>query len=288
LIKKLVDPSKPVLLTIHSNRNEFIQQLSHNYVTCFDNVKHIPSWLSDEACKAVTCIGQTKRKLYTNDEDIVYEYKRCLSFNGINISLTEPDALDRSILLELERIPKESRKLDAVIYEEFERLIQELLGHIFNTVSKALQIKDDIRLPDLPRMADFALWGEAIARALNHEPLEFITTYYENIGRQNIEAIDSNELGQAIIKLCDELEENSQKEWNSSTSECLVKLNEIAEKNNINRDSKSWPKAPNSLSRGINKIRSNLLEGLGIQISITRITTDQNYLSSSVAGTTED
>jgi hypothetical protein len=55
------------------------------------------------ACKAVTGIGQTKRKLYTNDEDVVYEYKCCLGFSGINICLTEPDALDRSIVIELMR-----------------------------------------------------------------------------------------------------------------------------------------------------------------------------------------
>jgi hypothetical protein len=78
LIKLLIDPSKPTLLTIHNNRTEFIQQLAHNYVVYYDNVKHTPRWLSDEACKAVTGIGQTKRKLYTDDDDIVYEYKRWL------------------------------------------------------------------------------------------------------------------------------------------------------------------------------------------------------------------
>jgi hypothetical protein len=122
LIKQLVDPSRPVLLTIHASRDEFVQQLSHNYVAYYDNVKTVPSWLADEACKAVTGIGQTKRKLYTNDEDIVYEYKRCLGFSGINICLTEPDALDRSILIELMRIPRDKRKLESQILSEFEEL----------------------------------------------------------------------------------------------------------------------------------------------------------------------
>jgi hypothetical protein len=82
LIKLLVDPSKPVLLTIHNDRTEFIQQLGHNYVAYYDNVKSAPGWLSDEACKAVTGVGNTKRKLYSDDDDIVYEYRRCLGFNG--------------------------------------------------------------------------------------------------------------------------------------------------------------------------------------------------------------
>jgi hypothetical protein len=143
LIKRLVDPSKPVLLTVHNDRNEFVQQLAHNHVAYYDNIKYTPRWLSDEACKAVTGVGQTKRKLYTNDEDIVYEYKRCLGFNGINVSLTEPDALDRSIMIELQRIPKESRQLESSIYSEFEEIKPKLLGIVIpqaiNTDIKAMQ-----------------------------------------------------------------------------------------------------------------------------------------------------
>jgi hypothetical protein len=33
---------------------------------------------------------------------------------------------------------------------------------------------------------------------------DFINAYYENIGRQNIEAIEAHPLGQAIAKFCDE------------------------------------------------------------------------------------
>lgn len=70
----------------------------------------IPYWLSDEICKAVTGIGHTKRKLYSDDEDIIYEHKRCISLNGINVALTEPDALDRSIFIELEEIDDDKRR----------------------------------------------------------------------------------------------------------------------------------------------------------------------------------
>ena len=41
LIKKLVDPTKPVLLTLHRNVEQFIQQVNHNYINYYDNVKFI-------------------------------------------------------------------------------------------------------------------------------------------------------------------------------------------------------------------------------------------------------
>ena len=53
-------------------------------------------------------------------------------------------------------------------------------------------------------MADFALWGEAIARAMGYKDLEFIQAYYENIGKQNIEAIENHPLGQAVVKFYEE------------------------------------------------------------------------------------
>ena len=267
MIKLLVDPSKPTLLTIHSDRSEFIQQLAHNHIAYYDNVKYTPGWLSDEACKAVTGIGQSKRKLYTDDDEIVYEYKRCLGFNGINISLSEPDALDRSMMIELDRISKENRRVESDIMAEFLRLRPQILGYILDILVKALQIKPTIRLSDLPRMADSALWGEAIARAMGYNDLEFIQAYYVNIGKQNIEAIEANPLGLAIAKFF-----TDNQELIGSPQEILDAMESVAVENRINTNHKLWPKAANSVTKRLNQIRSNLLEGLGISVTIDRDT----------------
>jgi hypothetical protein len=192
LVKMLVDPAKPKLLTIYNDQKEFIQQLAHNYLAFYDNLKYTPRWLSDEVCKAVTGVGSTKRKLYSDDDDIVYEYRRCLGFNGINLGLTEPDILDRSIMIELQRIRKDNTKQETDIMAEFLKLKPKLLAYIFDTLVKATNIKKTIQLKDLPRMADSAIWGEAIARAMGYKELEFIRVYYGNIGEQNTEAIENS------------------------------------------------------------------------------------------------
>ena len=38
LIKSLVDPAKPSLLTIHDDKSEFIQQLAHNYLAAYETI----------------------------------------------------------------------------------------------------------------------------------------------------------------------------------------------------------------------------------------------------------
>ena len=89
--------------------------------------KLLPPWFSDEACKAITGVGNSKRSLYTNDEDVIYNYKRCLIINGINNNLTEPDALDRSILTEFDRIRPKQRREEAKVEAEFEEMRPKLI-----------------------------------------------------------------------------------------------------------------------------------------------------------------
>jgi hypothetical protein len=167
--------------------------------------------------------------LYTDEDEIVYEYKRCLGFNGINISLSEPDALDRSMMIELDRISKENRRIESDIMAEFMQLRPQLLGFIFDTLVKTLQIKATLKLDDLPRMADFALWGEAIARALDYNDLEFVQAYYNNIGKQNIEAIEANPFALAIAKFFVDKEELM-----GSPQEILDVMEGVAAENRIN------------------------------------------------------
>jgi hypothetical protein len=137
---------------------------------------------------------------------------------------------------------------------------------------KTLQLKPTIKLDDLPRMADFALWGEAIARAMGYKELEFIKAYYDNIGKQNIEAVENHPLGQAIAKFFEkEVEDSSQGFWQGSPAELLEQLEKIAQESKINTNLKSWPKEVRWLTRWLNQIRSNLLEGLGIEVIIDRL-----------------
>jgi hypothetical protein len=144
---------------------------------------------------------------------------------------------------------------------------------------KALRIKPTIKLQDLPRMADFALWGEAISQAMGNNPLEFINAYYENIGRQNIEAVEAHPLAQAIAKYFERQIDNDNefKALEGSPMEVLETLEIFAQEQcRINIHHKLWPKSPNVLTRRLNQIRSNLLEGLGIEVVIGRHTTSRN------------
>jgi hypothetical protein len=279
LIKDMVDPSILPLLSIPTMNEQFAQHMHHNYLVVYDNVKGVPGWLSDEICKAITGIGILRRKLYTDTDAVAYNYKRCIIINGINNCLTESDALDRAILTEVSRITADKRRELAQVIAEFEKMKPELLGYIFDVLSKALVIKPDVSIKEIPRMADFAVWGEAISRVMGYEPHEFLDAYYRNIGKQNAEAIEEHPLGTVLLKFLEDMENDGRRLWQGSSDELLHLLQETVRKHSMNVNQNQFPKAGNALVRKLNQIKSNLSEGLGITVQIDRTTsgTKKNY-----------
>ena len=88
--------------------------------------------------------------------------------------------------------------------------------------------------------------------------------FINNQNDSNYEAIQSNPVGEAIIKFME-----SNRKWDGTSTELLKELIKVAEEENINVSSSGWPKAANSLSRRLNEIKSNL-QDIGISIQIVK------------------
>jgi len=259
LTRLLIDPSKTLVLSMPKDFNELIQKLDHNYCSFFDNLAGLQNWQSDALCRACTGEGFSKRKLFTDDGDVIYSYKRCVGLNGINCVAVAPDLLDRSILFRVERIPENKREEEKKIFENFKKEIPLILGGCFDVLTAALKIYSEINLQKLPRMADFAMWGYAIAEALGIEGDRFLEIYNKNIRRQHEEAIEGNPIALAVKYFAQE-----HKKWQGTASELLEEISPVAEHLKLDVRAKYWPKDPSSLVRKLNVVKVNLLE-LGIK-----------------------
>ncbi len=262
MIKAIIDPSIIQVVTFPKDINELVQLLSHHYFCGFDNITAIPNWISDTLCRAVTGEGLSKRRLYTDDEDVIYTFKSCIGINGINVVASREDLLDRCILLELQRILPELRKEDAVIWEDFNRAVPGILGGIFTTLSKALQIYPTVTLKKNNRMADFTRWGVAIAKALGGSESDFLMQYEENVRIQNQEAIAANPIAEAVVHFMGNIDY-----WKGKSSELLCLLEEIMQKERIGAKSSSLPKSGNTLTKKLNAVKSNLA-AVGIRFEV--------------------
>jgi hypothetical protein len=263
LQKKLVDPSSTETLTFPRDINELVQKLSHNYVAYFDNVSKLPDWVSDQLCRASTGSGYSKRELYSDDEDVIYNFIRCTGINGINIAGLRQDLLDRGILRKRERIPKEKRRKKKDVHTEFDSIRPQLLGYIFDVLVKLLQVKRKgiIKLDELPRMADFAEIAEIACRCMGYGDKRFLKAYDKNIELQVEEAIAASLISNAIIKLME-----VKAEWMGTASQLLTDLEQAAIEIKINLNSKGWPKGANVLSGRLDEVKTNLRE-IGIVIN---------------------
>ena len=261
-IKDLVDPSPILTSTFPRDINELVQKMMHNYVCFFDNISFIPPWISDQLCRAVTGSGFTKRELYSDDNDIIYNFRRCLGFNGINLAATKADLLDRGIIMALERIPESKRLKDTVVKAKFAAIKPKLLGYIFDIVAKVLQVKRnggiDIKL--YPRMADFAETGEIISRCMGYQENEFLDLYHENISILTDEAIDAHPVAVAIVRFM-----KARSDWAGTVTQLYPELITTAYDSRIDTFGKMWPKSASILSRRINEVKT-ILRSKGITI----------------------
>ena len=264
LIRNLVDPSIAPVQSLPDKPDQLVQALAHNWMPVFDNVSGLARWSSDMLCRAATGEGFTKRALYTDDEDFIWSFRRCPILNGINVAAVQPDLLDRAILIGLERIDPDQRRSESELLTEFESVRALLLGAMFSALSRAIREKPNIIPSSLPRMADFAHWGQAIAVAMKHSPTEFLVAYEENIRRQNTEVINSHPLALAIITFLGE-----RPSWIGGAAELLRQLDELAGPLHLKTDDRSWPSMPNQLTRKLNELSATLLDA-GVKVNVSR------------------
>lgn len=255
ILKSLIDPSLLKTLSAPDNVREFVQLVSHHYFVFFDNISSLKQWLSDSLARAVTGDGFSKRELYSDDDDIIYSFQRTIALNGINLVVQRADLLERSILISLERISKKERREEQEFWEEFNKQKPYLLGSIFTIVAGALRERPDIQLTSRPRMADFARWGCAIAKALGYAQEEFLTAYSNNIAKQNTEAIEASPVATTIVALM-----STQDAWEGTATDLYKELESHAQSLRIDTKSHEWPKDPSALSRKLNVTQTNLAE----------------------------
>jgi hypothetical protein len=264
MLRRLIDPSAMDTLALPRMGAECVQQLAHHWFAFFDNVTALPGWASDTICRAVTGEGFSKRELFTDDEDVLYAFRRCIGINGLTLAARKPDLLDRSILLRLERIGPGDRKPLKALWDAFETTRPVILGGLFDALAAALRLRKAVQVKQSPRMADFAVNGCAIAEALGYGRQAFLDAYAANVERQHEESMHENPVTEALAAFMED-----RVRWRGSPSDLLEQLEEVADRETISTRSRSWPAAANALTMRLNEVRT-LLADAGLQVQVQK------------------
>lgn len=263
MIKQLIDPSEVKLLRLPRDETALIQQLDHHWLPFYDNVSRLTKDMSDALCSAVTGLGSSKRRLYTDDSDFTYSFMRCIGLNGINVVARSPDLLDRSILLEHPPIPDEKKRNERTIWDEYNRDESGILGGFLDVVARAFAMPEPT-LSTTNRMADFTSWGYRIAEALREKAgSQFLQDYTRNISSIALEAVNGDVIGDVILR-------TFPVEWDGTTTDLLNLLSENATLLKMSTRQKIWPKSPDALGRRL-RILKEPLGRLGWSLEFDRI-----------------
>ncbi|MCP4446975.1 MAG: hypothetical protein GY811_16740 [Myxococcales bacterium] len=101
MLRRMIDPNKADLRSPPRSEQDLVIGASHGWALAYDNISYLPAPLSDALCRMSTGGGFATRKLYCDDEEVIFDAKRPLLLNGIEDFATRPDLLDRSIITHL-------------------------------------------------------------------------------------------------------------------------------------------------------------------------------------------
>jgi hypothetical protein len=258
--RSLVDPNTSPLRSAPREERDLMISAINSWMLVFDNLSGIPPWLSESFCRLSTGGGISNRELYTNGEEFILDAMRPVLLNGID-SLTErADLADRALIFNLLQIPEENRQSEKKFWVDFEKVWPRILGALLDAVSMGLRNQSSIKLPALPRMADFAIWVVACEPALPWPPGSFMAAYAGN--RQ--EAVELS-LEADVVATAVRAHMTDREEWLGTPSELHEALKEHISENT--QKSKVWPKAPNKLS-GRLKRAAAFLRAIGIHVEL--------------------
>jgi hypothetical protein len=249
-IKRLLDPAKAPLRDEPKNAQELLIGAVNCRVMAFDNISHLAPWLSDALCRLSTGGGSAARELYSDSEEHVVEASRPVLLTGIEDFVTRSDLLSRSIILHLPRLAQRRVSTESDFWNRFDELHASLLGAILDRVSIGLREVPAVRLPGLPRMADFARFAVACESSDPHQ--RFLGAYTRNQDEANAHAIECSSVAVALVKM---MENHGLREWRGTPTELFNELNKFGPCDPKPRD---WPRAANKLKGTLTRLNPNL------------------------------
>ncbi len=254
MILNVIDPADALGREPGKNERDDSTAAAGRYLPSWDNIGNVSSATSDWLCRLVTGVEIGRRELYSDDSLRVATLRR----SGVATSIVlpiglGPDALERLVLLELERVAENLRRTESELWAEFDRRHPRILGALLDDVAGVLAHLGEARetATSLPRMADYALVLRALDIHRDLDELEgFEEAYRRSVGSVLADRATSDPLTAALLKVA----RRGGGEW-SGNAETLLRL---IEPDRPDDPRAGWPTSPWSLSTALTKGQETL------------------------------
>ncbi len=257
-ILRILDETEVGRRSAPTNEREMAISLKHSRVALFDNMSHLSKEMSDVLCRVSTGGAFSTRRLYTDDEELVFNVQRPIILNGIAGIARHADLLERTFAVELQRIPSGKRRLEVDLRADFDAARAAVLGALLDAVVCALKNFGSTRSNDWPRLADPCRWVTAAEPALGWTPGTFLTCMKRSEVSAARRALEDDE---ALVKA---LQSTAMAAggagWSGTATQLLDKLPLVA----------GMPGAANVLSAKLRRLAPPL-RNIGIEVNFFRV-----------------
>jgi hypothetical protein len=257
IVRALVDPNKAPLRSLPRNEHDLFIAANNSHMLAFDNLSGLPAWISDVLCCLATGAGFAARRLYSDSDEMIFKAARPIILNGIGDIVARSDLADRALFLELKPIPGQKRRTEEELWADFIAERPAILGALLDGVSKGMKELPSIKLDQLPRMADFALWASACETAFFNRNA-FMSAYDRNRDASTESMIEADPVADAVRALI-----QKRGEWRGTASALLGDIS--GEAGERITSSKTWPAFPRALRGRLDRAAPSLRK-VGIDI----------------------
>jgi putative DNA primase/helicase len=262
VLRNLIDPANPIARSAPNSEQDLVIAAKHNHVLAFDNLSTIKPALADAFCRIATGGGFGTRKLHTDADEMLFSATRPCLLNGIPDLANRPDLADRAIVVSLPVIAPTARAFEGEFNTALEAVMPRILTGLLEAVCAALANQGSVRLPERPRMADFAKWVCAAEPSLGWPEGAFLAAYAANRDYGDRATVEGNPVGLAILKLVQD-----EVRWSGTMTELKTALRNRYPL--LTDDPYSFPRQENKLSAAIRRITAPLRR-MGVAITFAR------------------
>jgi hypothetical protein len=260
MLRALVDPNAAPVRTAPREERDLFIAANRAHLLAFDNLSDLSPWMSDAFCRLASGGSFAVRQLYTDQDEMLFQAARPIVLNGIEDVINRPDLADRAIFLILSHIREERRRTEKEIWRDFEAARPYMLGALINATSHGLRALPEVRLEELPRMADFALWATACETAFCKVG-GFLHAYNANRTATIEDVVEADPLAARIRDIMTE-----RTVWVGNASDLL---RDVGAENDGSRTGLGWPKSPRALAGRLRRAQTPL-RVLGIEMTFAR------------------
>ena len=163
--------------------------------------------------------------------------QRPVLLSGIEEFVRRGDLGDRTVYLNLPSIDDDHRRREEEFWPAFHQDQPKILGGLLDAVAGGLRELPTIHLPKLPRMADFAAFGEAVGRTLGWPAGMFLADYNDNRRESTVTQLEDSLVGTVLLENA-----HGMADWTGTPSRATPLLSLVVGKKVAS--SARWPKSP--------------------------------------------